>query len=233
MFNYSIWFLRIFFLLFSLDQDESILSTDPLPTQLHRQLQSHEGSTQHIPPNSNPSLPPSPNLNRTANRALSSSSGAINEATQNTAQNMPSSSPTKSNPISQLHSPPLPHSASQPPTTAGAAKITFDERVLKHHSFISEVPDVRHMERALLGLLEDFHLGKLKAFGSGCTMDQMTDIREQQERLAKLHFELGAGGDPMNSNSNLNAQENMTQLVAKLENLSMSIERLNSGNANV
>lgn len=89
------------------------------------------------------------------------------------------------------------------------------------------------MERALLGLLEDFHLGKLKAFGSGCTMDQMTDIREQQERLAKLHFELGAGGDPMNSNSNLNAQENMTQLVAKLENLSMSIERLNSGNANV
>lgn len=93
---------------------------------------------------------------------------------------------------------------------------------------------MRHMERALLGLLEDFHLGKLKAFGSGCTMEQMTDIREQQERLAKLHFELGAGGDPMNgSSANLNAQENMTQLVAKLENLSVSIERLNSGNTNV
>lgn len=41
----------------------------------------------------------------------------------------------------------------------------FDTRSLKHHSFISEVPDVRHMERALLGLLDDFHSGKLKAFG--------------------------------------------------------------------
>lgn len=42
---------------------------------------------------------------------------------------------------------------------------SFTSRPLKHHSFISEVPDVRHMERALLGLLEDFHSGKLKAFG--------------------------------------------------------------------
>lgn len=70
-------------------------------------------------------------------------------------------------------------------------------------------------------------------------MDQMTDIREQQESLAKLHFELGAGGDPLNgtanagANSGLNAQENMTQLVAKLENLSVSIERLHSSNSNL
>lgn len=118
---------------------------------------------------------------------------------------------------------------------------------------------MRKMERALLGLLEDFHSGKLKAFGghsvrfsvfqlaithairfirtgSGCTMDQMTDIREQQEGLAKLHFELGAGGDPLNAagdRNDLNAQANMTQLVAKLENLSMSIERLHSSNTNM
>lgn len=44
--------------------------------------------------------------------------------------------------------------------------FSFEERPLKHHSFISEVPDVRHMERALIGLLEDFHSGKLKAFGT-------------------------------------------------------------------
>lgn len=44
--------------------------------------------------------------------------------------------------------------------------LMFEQRSLKHHSFVSEVPDVRHMERALLGLLEDFHLGKLKAFGT-------------------------------------------------------------------
>ena len=35
----------------------------------------------------------------------------------------------------------------------------------KHHSFLSEVPDVRHMEQALLQLLEDFHSGNLRAFG--------------------------------------------------------------------
>lgn len=66
-------------------------------------------------------------------------------------------------------------------------------------------------------------------------MDQMTDIREQQESLAKLHFELGAGGDPLNGagTAGLNAQENMTQLVAKLENLSVSIERLHSSNSNL
>ncbi|XP_037024638.1 coiled-coil domain-containing protein 28A isoform X2 [Bradysia coprophila] len=89
-----------------------------------------------------------------------------------------------------------------------------------------EVPDVRHMERALLGLLDDFHSGKLKAFGSGCTMEHMTDIREQQENLAKLHFDLGAcGDDPLNSNNN------MLQLVQKLEKLSVSIEKLHSTNS--
>lgn len=45
------------------------------------------------------------------------------------------------------------------------SSLGFETRSLKHHSFISEVPDVRHMERQLLGLLDDFHSGKLKAFG--------------------------------------------------------------------
>lgn len=92
------------------------------------------------------------------------------------------------------------------------------------------------MERALLGLLEDFHSGKLKAFGSGCTMEQMTSIREQQESLAKLHFDLGTeaftGGGNTNTNSDneLQAQNNMKKLVQKLEQLSFSIEKLHSSN---
>lgn len=45
------------------------------------------------------------------------------------------------------------------------AGLSFSDRALKHHSFLSEVPDVRHMEQALLGLLDDFHSGKLRAFG--------------------------------------------------------------------
>lgn len=109
-----------------------------------------------------------------------------------------------------------------------SSNLSFEARSLKHHSFLSEVPDVRHMERALLGLLDDFHSGKLKAFGSGCTMEHMTDIREQQENLAKLHFDLGAcGDDPLNSNNN------MLQLVQKLEKLSVSIEKLHSTNSGV
>jgi len=111
--------------------------------------------------------------------------------------------------------------------------VSFETRSLKHHSFVSEVPDVRHMERALLGLLDDFHSGKLKAFGCGCTMEQMTDIREQQESLAKLHFELGSNGGQFNNSNDLSAQENMARLVQKLENLSVSIEKLHSSNSNL
>uniref|UniRef100_A0A182QJV3 Coiled-coil domain-containing protein 28B n=1 Tax=Anopheles farauti TaxID=69004 RepID=A0A182QJV3_9DIPT len=131
---------------------------------------------------------------------------------------------------------PVSSTASGSSITLNAKAHNFSSRPLKHHSFISEVPDVRHMERALLGLLEDFHSGKLKAFGSGCTMEQMTSIREQQESLAKLHFDLGTeaftGGGNTNTTSDneLQAQSNMKKLVQKLEQLSFSIEKLHSSN---
>lgn len=83
-------------------------------------------------------------------------------------------------------------------------------------------------------ILIDYIVYSLQNLGFGCTMEQMTDIREQQESLAKLHFELGsAGGDPFNSKNDLNAQENMSRLVQKLENLSVSIEKLHSSNTNL
>ncbi|XP_066140995.1 uncharacterized protein [Euwallacea fornicatus] len=93
-----------------------------------------------------------------------------------------------------------------------------------------KVPDVRHMERALLGLLADFHSGKLRAFGGGNTMDQMTNIREQQEKLAKLHFDLaGSANVPSLSEDSLKSSQNtMSQLIQRLEQLSISIEALHS-----
>uniref|UniRef100_A0AAR5P2I3 Coiled-coil domain-containing protein 28B n=1 Tax=Dendroctonus ponderosae TaxID=77166 RepID=A0AAR5P2I3_DENPD len=93
-----------------------------------------------------------------------------------------------------------------------------------------KVPDVRHMERALLGLLADFHSGKLRAFGGGCTMEQMTNIREQQERLAKLHFDLGGAATmPSLTDESLKKSQNtMSQLIQRLEQLSVSIEALHS-----
>ncbi|XP_014086540.2 coiled-coil domain-containing protein 28B isoform X3 [Bactrocera oleae] len=119
--------------------------------------------------------------------------------------------------------------------SASLGGCSNDERLdfkSRHRKLLKEVPDVKHMERALLGLLDDFHSGKLKAFGSGCTMEQMTKIREQQESLAKLHFELAAAEeDSLESVHDLNAakaQENMLQLVQRLEQLSVSIEQLQS-----
>ena len=48
------------------------------------------------------------------------------------------------------------------------------------------------MEKGLLLLLEDFHNGKLQVFGKGCTFEQMDQVREKQEKLSRLHFDLDA-----------------------------------------
>lgn len=58
------------------------------------------------------------------------------------------------------------------------------------HSFLTDVSDVQEMENGLLSLLNDFHSGKLQAFGNECSIDQMEQVREMQEKLARLHFDL-------------------------------------------
>uniref|UniRef100_A0A1B6DXL7 Coiled-coil domain-containing protein 28B n=1 Tax=Clastoptera arizonana TaxID=38151 RepID=A0A1B6DXL7_9HEMI len=97
-----------------------------------------------------------------------------------------------------------------------------------------DVTDVRRMETALLHLLEDFHSGKLRAFGKDCSMEQMTGIREQQEHLARLHFEIGAQQEsysPLSEEGLRKGAENMNALMSSLEHLSESIERLHSSNS--
>lgn len=92
-----------------------------------------------------------------------------------------------------------------------------------------EVPDVRRMEQALLQLLEDFHSGNLRAFGKDCSMEQMTEIREQQEQLAKLHFELGQRQGIGGEQSGLrHSSANMDNLLERLQELSVCIEKLHS-----
>ncbi|CAH0405800.1 unnamed protein product [Chilo suppressalis] len=93
-----------------------------------------------------------------------------------------------------------------------------------------EAPDVKHMEKALLVLLDDFHTGKLSAFSSGCSMEQMINIRDQQEHLARLHFRLCADVEkPTDENFDSSAsRDKMAQLVQSLEQLSASIEHLHS-----
>ncbi|KAK6641416.1 hypothetical protein RUM44_013127 [Polyplax serrata] len=103
------------------------------------------------------------------------------------------------------------------------------QKPVQHHCFMSDITDVRQMEHALLQLLEDFHSGKLRAFAKDCSMEQMQGIREQQERLARLHFDLCAQQDlfaPLSEEGLLANQENMKKLMGSLEQLSLSIEKL-------
>ncbi|KAI5730926.1 hypothetical protein M8J77_002217 [Diaphorina citri] len=79
--------------------------------------------------------------------------------------------------------------------------------------------------------LRSTYLEKWLAEGKDCSMEQMTGIREQQEHLARLHFELGAQQElfaPLSDEGLRQGTENMHSLMSKLEKLSISIEKLHS-----
>ncbi|XP_074161458.1 coiled-coil domain-containing protein 28B isoform X3 [Sminthopsis crassicaudata] len=63
------------------------------------------------------------------------------------------------------------------------------------HSFLTEVTGVYEMEGGLLNLLNDFHSGRLQAFGKECSFEQLEHVREMQEKLARLHFSLDVCGE--------------------------------------
>lgn len=101
----------------------------------------------------------------------------------------------------------------------------------EQHSFLTDVTDVRQMEQGLLQLLHDFHSGKLQAFGKDCTFEKMEHVREQQERLARLHFELNTQQEhcgPESEEGRQLAKDNLTKLIENLQHLSQSIEQLQS-----
>ncbi|XP_056157485.1 coiled-coil domain-containing protein 28A [Lampris incognitus] len=96
------------------------------------------------------------------------------------------------------------------------------------HSFLTDVSDVQEMEKGLLSLLNDFHSGKLQAFGNECSIDQMEHIREMQEKLAGLHFDLYSEVDELPEDQKKTACDtNMDKLLLNLEELSSSIQKLN------
>lgn len=96
------------------------------------------------------------------------------------------------------------------------------------HSFLTDVSDVQEMENGLLSLLNDFHSGKLQAFGNECSIDQMEHVREMQEKLARLHFDLYGEVDEMPEDQRKVACDtNMDKLLLNLEELSSSIQKLN------
>lgn len=96
------------------------------------------------------------------------------------------------------------------------------------HSFLTDVSDVQEMEKGLLSLLNDFHSGKLQAFGNECSIDQMEHVREMQEKLARLHFDLYGEVDEMPEDQRkMTSDTNMDKLLLNLEELSSSIQKLN------
>lgn len=96
------------------------------------------------------------------------------------------------------------------------------------HSFLTDVSDVQEMEKGLLSLLNDFHSGKLQAFGNECSIDQMEHVREMQEKLARLHFDLYGEVDELPEDQRKMAcDSNMDKLLMNLEELSSSIQKLN------
>ncbi|CAH1798671.1 unnamed protein product [Owenia fusiformis] len=102
-------------------------------------------------------------------------------------------------------------------------------RPCQEHSFLTDVADVRQMEQGLLQLLDDFHSGKLQAFGQECPFEKLDEVREQQERLARLHFEVDSQQDLQGLQSpeaRKAANENMTQLMDNLQELCTSIQSL-------
>uniref|UniRef100_A0A8D0HSK6 Coiled-coil domain containing 28B n=1 Tax=Sphenodon punctatus TaxID=8508 RepID=A0A8D0HSK6_SPHPU len=91
------------------------------------------------------------------------------------------------------------------------------------HSFLTDVSDVYEMEGGLLNLLNDFHSGKLQAFGKECSFEQLEHVREMQEKLARLHFSLDVYVEELSEDQKKTvADGNLDQLLTNLEELSNS-----------
>lgn len=58
--------------------------------------------------------------------------------------------------------------------------------------------------------------------GRHCSTEQMEAIRDQQEKLARLHFELGSKQEVYTQQNS----DNMNELISALEHLSQTIEQL-------
>ncbi|XP_019382494.1 PREDICTED: coiled-coil domain-containing protein 28A [Gavialis gangeticus] len=116
----------------------------------------------------------------------------------------------------------------KPPATEGkgaqAAPI--------QHSFLTDVSDVQEMEKGLLSLLNDFHSGKLQAFGNECSIEQMEHVRSMQEKLARLNLELyGELEELPEDKRKIASDSNLDRLLSDLEELNSSIQKLHLADA--
>ncbi|XP_062980678.1 coiled-coil domain-containing protein 28A isoform X2 [Elgaria multicarinata webbii] len=129
---------------------------------------------------------------KTKRRSPKSSTSHVTQVINNKKNSVP---PSKSTALS--------NSAPQPPLQRPKFKKGIKEKAKApgaenkgaqsapiQHSFLTDVSDVQEMEKGLLSLLNDFHSGKLQAFGNECSIEQMEHVRGMQEKLARLNLEL-------------------------------------------
>ncbi|XP_051507600.1 coiled-coil domain-containing protein 28B-like isoform X1 [Myxocyprinus asiaticus] len=103
------------------------------------------------------------------------------------------------------------------PQPAGPSCVSQSSSPLQH-SFLTDVSDVREMEGGLLSLLNDFHSGKLQAFGKVCSFEQLEHVREMQERLARLHFSLDSHVEELSEDQRKTASDrNLEHLLSNTE----------------
>ncbi|XP_042189237.1 coiled-coil domain-containing protein 28A [Callorhinchus milii] len=125
------------------------------------------------------------------------------------------------------HKPKLKRAAKEKPKPQGLAGKSTQPAPIQH-SFLTDVSDVKEMEKGLLSLLTDFHSGKLQAFGNECSIEQMEHVREMQEKLARLHFDLYSEFDQLPEDQRkITSNSNLDKLLTNLEELSSSIQKLN------
>ncbi|XP_046849113.1 coiled-coil domain-containing protein 28B-like [Xenia sp. Carnegie-2017] len=97
---------------------------------------------------------------------------------------------------------------------------------VQQHAFLTDPSEVKRMEKDLLDLMRDFNDGKLHAFGKEQTLDKMDKVRESQESLAQLHFELDVDESLRKEHEEVGRNRNLEKLMKDLEKLSLSIQNL-------
>uniref|UniRef100_A0A8C4ZHS9 Coiled-coil domain containing 28B n=1 Tax=Gadus morhua TaxID=8049 RepID=A0A8C4ZHS9_GADMO len=107
-----------------------------------------------------------------------------------------------------------PKEKSRAPQPAGPSKVVQSSPL--QHSFLTDVSDVREMEGGLLNLLNDFHSGKLQAFGKVCSFEQLEHVREMQEKLARLHFSLDSHVEELSEDQRKSASDNNLEHLLSL-----------------
>ncbi|XP_062980676.1 coiled-coil domain-containing protein 28A isoform X1 [Elgaria multicarinata webbii] len=166
---------------------------------------------------------------KTKRRSPKSSTSHVTQVINNKKNSVP---PSKSTALS--------NSAPQPPLQRPKFKKGIKEKAKApgaenkgaqsapiQHSFLTDVSDVQEMEKGLLSLLNDFHSGKLQAFGNECSIEQMEHVRGMQEKLARLNLELyGELEELPEDKRKLASDSNLDRLLSDLEELNSSIQKL-------